>query len=474
MTTSMPDDGTENRVVLSLSTADHFELGGKSGNIVTFSATDKLYKGFKLMKIDAQDVGDLAASAALSAARRRGKFKAEFLGGRPTGGGGWLGVQAVGKAAMAVKPSGSGKEAAEALRRAAAQKAAAETAAAEKAAAARMAAETAAAAQIAAEKATAEAAAASKTAAEKAAASKAAAEKAAVESKATAEAEARKHQDEAAAEATRTNQAQEQRAAWERAAAGTPGTKLDAFNKLPSRGACDEPQHALLNALSTTAANKEVPPKPEKAKGNGPCDRCDGKHATEDCPFFKNPREKHKDATEHYSGEDGKAGAGKKAESKPVVSPLPAGTRVVPQPGDGSCLFHSLSFGMRACGRGGESANADALRSAVAAFIEQNADAELSSTPLRDWIKWDSDMTVEGYCRRMRRAGEWGGAIEMAVASRLFNVDIHVYEKSKSSAQSVPFALISTFEGAKEAKDVVRVCYSGRCHYDALECKSKI
>ena len=46
----------------------------------------------------------------------------------------------------------------------------------------------------------------------------------------------------------------------------------------------------------------------------GPCDKCDGKHATFKCPYFKKPRDKHKDAFEHYSGDhehdEGSGGGG--------------------------------------------------------------------------------------------------------------------------------------------------------------------
>ena len=72
----------------------------------------------------------------------------------------------------------------------------------------------------------------------------------------------------------------------------------------------------------------------------------------------------------------------------------------------------------------------------------------------------------------MRTAGVWGGAIEMAIASRIWEMSIHVYERASSgSAGSTPsgFRLISAFDAAGMTEaPVVRVLYSGRCHYDAL------
>ena len=100
---------------------------------------------------------------------------------------------------------------------------------------------------------------------------------------------------------------------------------------------------------------------------------------------------------------------------------------------------------MRAAKRGSRIVDADGVRGTVAAFVEQNPNAELSGTPLRQWIEWESAMTVPAYCKRGDR-GVWGGAIEMAIASRIWEMSIHVYERASSgSAGSTPsgFRLIS-------------------------------
>ena len=41
------------------------------------------------------------------------------------------------------------------------------------------------------------------------------------------------------------------------------------------------------------------------------CDKCDGKHATSKCPYFKQARDKHKDAWDAYAGDEG-AGGGRR------------------------------------------------------------------------------------------------------------------------------------------------------------------
>ena len=68
----------------------------------------------------------------------------------------------------------------------------------------------------------------------------------------------------------------------------------------------------------------------------GTCDRCDGRHLTDDCTIFKKKREDHPDATRRKPPEMGKPGGNYVLRD----------ARVVRQPGDGSCLFHSLTYGM--------------------------------------------------------------------------------------------------------------------------------
>ena len=89
--------------------------------------------------------------------------------------------------------------------------------------------------------------------------------------------------------------------------------------------------------------------------------------------------------------------------------------RVVPQPGDGSCLFHSMNYGIG----GGEGASS--LRRAIGSFIADNPGLEICETPMRDWVKWDSNSSVSTYAKRISRSG-WGGGIEMAACSRMKKV----------------------------------------------------
>lgn len=184
------------------------------------------------------------------------------------------------------------------------------------------------------------------------------------------------------------------------------------------------------------------------------CDKCDGPHPTDACPHYRKPREKHKDAWAHYGNK----------------SPLQMGgaagnfvlrrARMVRQPGDGSCLFHSLCHGLNSSGRA-SGTRAPALRRELAAFVSRHPQLEIAGDTLEEWVRWDANTTCEKYARRMASGG-WGGGIEMAACSRLRKVNVHVYERRDSQ-----FKRISCFNYPK-AHDTIHVLYQGRMHYDAL------
>ncbi|KAH8057800.1 hypothetical protein JL722_6339 [Aureococcus anophagefferens] len=181
-------------------------------------------------------------------------------------------------------------------------------------------------------------------------------------------------------------------------------------------------------------------------------DSCDGPHATRDCPHFKGkPRDDHKDAFVNYN--KGDAGGGD--DAKPTIVDRGRAT-VVKQPGDGSCLYHSLTFGLG-------SGSAATLRAALADLVVTNPDQEIGGDPLRAWVLWESGLSPKAYADRMRSDGQWGGAIEMALCAVMKRVHIHVYEKHTRG-----FLRISSFTGGDRCQKVVSVIYGGRVHYGAL------
>lgn len=218
--------------------------------------------------------------------------------------------------------------------------------------------------------------------------------------------------------------------------------KLQKATGLPPREKVQEPQKALMAALT---APSKVPAKP-----NGPCDKCDGKHDTNECPHFKKSRDKHDDATRMY----GKKGEDSESGQWPVLRHA----RVVAQPGDGSCLFHSLSHGL-------QSTNASRLRAEIADYIAANPDSKVADNPIKDWVLWDTGMDTTAYSRAMRTGSQWGGAVEMALCAKLKRMHVHVYERGKGG-----FKRISSFEGdVGQGAGVINLLYGGRVHYDALE-----
>jgi hypothetical protein len=211
-----------------------------------------------------------------------------------------------------------------------------------------------------------------------------------------------------------------------------------------SRGAREQ---SVGYAAKSTAAKRDK---------NGMCHKCDRDHDTDRCPNFKKERESHPDALPKGQKKEMGGSAG---------NFVLRNAKVVPQPGDGSCLFHSLAYGL---GSGG----ARTLRREIAAFIESNPSLKIADAPISDWVRWDSQQSVGAYCSRMAHAG-WGGGIEMAACALLKRVNVHVYER-KSGLGFLPTGLggggykrISCFDVSNAAR-TVHVLYCGGVHYDAL------
>jgi hypothetical protein len=167
-------------------------------------------------------------------------------------------------------------------------------------------------------------------------------------------------------------------------------------------------------------------------------------------------------------------------------------------------MFHSISYGL------GSRYNARMIRKEICSFIKNNPDFRVSvallelqyyctefidirgvmyfvqicETPLRDWVKWDSGTNCASYASRMS-GGAWGGGIEMACASQIYKVNIHVYEKHgmMTSLYSIDpfggvyaywclspgggFRRISAFDfpDRPESRNIVRIVYQGGVHY---------
>jgi len=97
----------------------------------------------------------------------------------------------------------------------------------------------------------------------------------------------------------------------------------------------------------------------------------------------------------------------------------------------------------------------DMASAQIARFIEMNPDLEIADSPLKDWIKWDSGMSVADYCAKISQGSQWGGGIEMAAVAELKKVHVLVYEQVGNNSSS--FKRIGAF-GSPKWK-AVRILY---------------
>lgn len=225
-------------------------------------------------------------------------------------------------------------------------------------------------------------------------------------------------------------------------------TEFDHFSDVRSTEKEESDNYAVARPSVTVTRGSSTNMK-SSAKSNKDkalcCDKCDGKHATDDCPYYKKPREAHPDA------QRGKKMGG----TSSLPGAILRSARIVRQPGDGSCLFHSMSYGLR------NGLTAERLRYDLCQYIKHNPSLKISDTPLSDWVKWDSKLSCADYARRMA-SGTWGGGIEMACTSLMYRCNVHVYERSVEG-----FKRISAFDYPEnpELYPVVRVLYCGGIHY---------
>lgn len=202
---------------------------------------------------------------------------------------------------------------------------------------------------------------------------------------------------------------------------------------------------------SESADSRGVKRKHEAGGKQETCDKCDGKHPTDKCPHFKKTRDNHKDAWQNY-GQKNPLSMGR-ASQRFILRD----GRVVRQPGDGSCLFHSLCFGLR------NGVQAQGLRRELMTWMSRNQRVEIAGDTMEEWIKWDARSTVTQYTRRMSVSG-WGGGIEMAACSIMYNINVHVYECRRQGE----FERISCFDAPKKTGKTIHVLYKGGMHFDAI------
>ena len=107
------------------------------------------------------------------------------------------------------------------------------------------------------------------------------------------------------------------------------------------------------------------------------CDRCGGPHPSSRCPFFPAPRSSHADAWVSV-GKARQIPSDKHLGFRGDISILTSDSRVLEQPGDGNCLFHSLAFHLGI-------SHAE-VREKIYCFVQSNKNLPLNGYTVDEWI----------------------------------------------------------------------------------------
>eukprot|EP00804_Cyclotella_cryptica_P023163 CCRYP_000378-RA/>CCRYP_000378-RA protein AED:0.02 eAED:0.02 QI:929/1/0.66/1/0.5/0.33/3/111/1239 len=244
----------------------------------------------------------------------------------------------------------------------------------------------------------------------------------------------------------------------------------------------DDATVRLSRCGSEQRRSRSTGPPREKPLPHGSCSKCDGCHLAVDCPIYLKDREKHKDAWRYYADKNKKKQMGEDGGNKRVKA------KRIKQPADGNCLFHSLVYCLNSMKDGRMISSsmsvsssssttsscvpppltAKYLRRKIASFVGANPNLLIAEDPLKEWILWDSGKSVQDYAAAMA-VGGWGGGVEIAACSHMYNVNIHVYETDPKSDE---FVRISCFNlDSPKRRKTLHVLYHGRNHYDALQLK---
>ncbi len=129
-----------------------------------------------------------------------------------------------------------------------------------------------------------------------------------------------------------------------------------------------------------------------------------------------------------------------------------------------SCLFDSLFSLLNQYGI--KFANSHELRLKVTTFMAENPHYSLGkdqSESIENWVKYtakDQRKTSQQYLNAMRQRSTWGGGLEIAVMSKLFNCIIVVIRNNK---------VVSTFDNTDGDAEVKFTINWTGSHYTPLK-----
>jgi hypothetical protein len=105
-----------------------------------------------------------------------------------------------------------------------------------------------------------------------------------------------------------------------------------------------------------------------------------------------------------------------------------------------SCLFNSL----RRLLENERNFSKTSVRTEICDFMETNLSESIDGEEIKEWIKIsniDEQLASDpkSYIEKMRNPGQWGGGIEIAMASKLYNVIIKIRDSYSND-------IIATFD----------------------------
>lgn len=123
-----------------------------------------------------------------------------------------------------------------------------------------------------------------------------------------------------------------------------------------------------------------------------------------------------------------------------------------------SCLFNSIAHFIR---NEMEIRGIRDLRKEICDYISLNRGEKFGDVSIEEWIKFSNETegigkTVDEYLLKMNHDSQMGGGIELAVASRIFNLAIKVEHNQR---------IISEFNFSQAPVQEITLLYSGN-HYD--------
>jgi len=131
---------------------------------------------------------------------------------------------------------------------------------------------------------------------------------------------------------------------------------------------------------------------------------------------------------------------------------------------DSSSLYHSFVHVMKKNSIGAVNLrSANALRRHLAKLIDTNERTSFKQgITFRTWIYWSEETSTREYMRKMQNENNCGGALEIFLFARVFNVNICVYQE-----RGRQFFALAHYKGGKSV-EVVHLLYTSGNHYEAL------